>query len=154
MSTRWIIPTRTDLEDVMTALELELAKKHVSITKVDRVPGILANLVAEIRGNIATWAPNTLSANTAKIPPAFLARAMVLARGRVLTGIPNYTQDDDRKKENEEAETYFRMVARGTIRPEPADDAIDNPVPNEKPAGVEIVSAPGSRTGRERMDGI
>jgi hypothetical protein len=40
------------------------------------------------------------------------------------------------------------------IRPEPADDAVATEVPAEKPSGVEIVSAPGSRTGRTRMDGI
>lgn len=154
MSVPWIIPTRADLEDVMTSDEIEIAKAHVSVTKVDRVPSILTNLVAEIRDMIATWTPNTLSANTAKIPPSFLARAMVLARGRVLTGIPDYSQDPDRIKESEEAESFFRLVAKGTIRPQPADDAVPTNVPNQNPSGVEVVSAPGSRTGRQRMDGI
>ena len=104
---------------------------------------------------IATWSPNgTLSSDPTRIPPAFKARALVLARNRVLTGIPDYQQDEDRRKENAAAEEFFRMVASGKIRPEPADDAVAVQMPSEKPAGVEIVSAPGSRTGRARMNGI
>jgi hypothetical protein len=150
----WTTLTSADLEDVMTSNEQALAAVSTSVGRPNRIPGILANLIAEIRGMVATWAPNTLSADTTKIPPSFKARALVLARGRVLTGIPDYVQDDDRKKETEEAEAFFRLVAKGTIRPEPADDAVATAVPAEKPSGVEIVSCPGSRTGRERMDGI
>ena len=150
----WTTLTSAKLESVMSTTEMAMAQRAVSLTTPDRTPQILANLIAEIRGMIATWSPNTLSADTTLIPPSFVARALVLARGRVLSGLPSYSQDEARKKEMEDAEAFFLLVAKGTIRPEPAADAVTNPVPSEKPSGVEIISAPGSRTGRTRMDGI
>lgn len=141
----WIALAADDLNDVMLTAEQDLSTT---------VASVLANLTAEIRGMIATWSPNTLSADTTKIPPAFKARALAIARWRILTGIPDYQPDDARKLEYEAAEKFFLEVARGKIRPEPADDAEATAVPTEKPAGVEIVSAPGSRTGRTRMDGM
>jgi len=114
----------------------------------------LTKMAAEIRTMITTWSPNTVSANPLKIPTGFIGRALILVRNRLLTGIPDFVIDDDRRKQAEQAETWFLEVARGRIRPQPATDAIANDTPSAIPAGVEIVSAPGSRTGRTRMDGI
>lgn len=150
----WITLTTTDLEGVMTEAERGLAVAGTSQNLPDRLEPVLVNLAAEIQTMIATWSPNTVSADPLKIPPGFKARALVLARGRVLTGIPDYVQDEDRRKENENAEKWFQQVATGKIRPPAADDAVPSEVPGEKPSGVEIVSGPGSRTGRARMDGI
>lgn len=141
----WITLTTADLDEVLHDTEQALS---------DTAAATLASLTAEIRGMIATWSPNTLSADTTKIPDAFKARALVLARWRICRSKPNYVEDEERKLEYEKAEAFFANVAKGVIRPEPADDAIANPVPGEKPARVEVVSGPGSRTGRTRMDGI
>jgi len=150
----WITPVAADLETVMTASEAAIAQRAVSVGTPDRTPEIIANLIAEIRGMIATWGPNTISADPTKIPPSFKARFLVLARGRVLTGLPGYAQSEERKAEAAAAEAWLLLVAKGTIRPEPADDAIPNTVPTENPSRVQVVSAPGSRTGRDRMNGI
>lgn len=150
----WVTLTAADLEGVMTADEQLIAQISAGAETPDRVVPVLANLVSEIRGMIATWSPNTLSADTTKIPPSFVGRALAIGKWRILTGIPDYQPDDARKLEYEAAEKFFGRVAEGKIRPEPADDFIANTVPNEVPAGVQIVSAPGSRTGRTRMDGI
>lgn len=141
----WISLNSSDLDDVLLSSEQDLSTT---------VESVLMNLTLEIRGMIATWSANTLSADGTKIPPAFKARALALARWRILTGIPDYQPDDARRLEYEAAEKFFALVATGKIRPEPADDAVQTEMPSEKPAGVEIVSAPGSRTGRARMDGI
>lgn len=132
----------------------DFAKTSVGFSVTDRLLPILEDLVAEIRGYIATWSPNTLSADPALIPPSFKAKAVALLRWRLLITMPGYRPGDARKLEYEKAETFFRDVAKGTIRPEPADDAVATEVPNEKPSRVEIVSSPGSRTGRDRMNGI
>ena len=150
----WTTLTASDLEGVMTTYEQELATVAPSPGTPDRVGPVLANLVAEVRSMIATWAPNTLSADATKIPPGFKAQALIIARWRVLTAIPDYQQEDGRKGEYESANAFFLQVAKGIIRPEPATDALASTVPTEKPAGVQIISAPGSRTGRARMDGI
>jgi hypothetical protein len=140
----WIALTPADLAEVLHDAELALT---------DIAASTLESLTAEIRGIIATWSPNTLSADTTKIPASFKARALVLARWRICRSFPNYTEDEERKLEYEKAEAFFANVAKGVIRPEPADDATENTVPAEKPARVEIVTGPGSRTGRTRMDG-
>lgn len=141
----WIPLLAADLEDVMQTGEADLAPT---------VDSVLANLTAEIRGMIATWSPNTLSADASLIPPSLKARALAVARWRILTSVPNYEPDDARKLEYEAAEKVLQLVATGKFRPEPADDATPTTVPTEKPAGVEIVSGPGSRTGRDRMSGM
>lgn len=151
---QWITPTAANLESVLTTYEATLAQTAVSVGTPNRIPGIIANLVAEIRGMIATWSPNTLSADTTKIPPSFLARALVLIRNSVLTSVPEYVQSDERRAETKAAEEFFLLVAKGTIRPERADDAMTPVVPTQNPSHVEIVSAPGSRTGRQRMQGV
>lgn len=151
----WITLTDEDLLSSMTMREREdFAKVSGGGAVYDRVIPILTDLVAEIRGYIATWSPNTISADATLIPPSFKAKAISIARWRVLTSIPGYQPGEARKLDFEKADAFFNRVAEGKIRPEPADDAIASKVPNEKPSGVQIVSAPGSRTGRDRMDGI
>lgn len=143
----WVVITDASWEGVLS--EAELSK----ITEADRARE-LTKMAAEIRTMITTWSPNTVSADPLKIPPGFLGRALIVVRNRLLTGIPSYTIDDDRRKQGEQAESWFLEVARGKIRPQPATDAVVNDVPSESPAGVQVVSAPGSRTGRSRMNGI
>ena len=132
----------------------DFAKTSVGQSVTDRLEPIITDLVSEIRGYISTWSPNTLSANSSLIPPSFKGKAVALLRRRLLITKPNSTPGDARKSEYDKAEQFFRDVARGIIRPEPADDAIPTQTPPEKPSSVEIVSSPGSRTGRSRMNGI
>lgn len=138
----------------MTANEVaSFGKVATDGAPADRVTQILVDLVAEIRGFIASASANTLSADATLIPPEFKARALSIARWRVLITVPNFSPGDARKTDYEQANQFFEKVATGKIRPQPASDAIENPVPGEKPAGVEW-TAPGSRTGRARMQGL
>lgn len=151
----WKPLTEDDALSGMTQRERDdFAKTSVGQSVTDRLEPIITDLVSEIRGYIATWSPNTLSADTSLIPPSFKAKAVAMLRWRLLITTPGYTPGDARKLEYEKAEQFFRDVARGIIRPEPADDAVVTEVPSEKPSRVEVVSAPGSRTGRDRMNGI
>ncbi len=143
----WTDITTESWDGILSADELNV------IAEGDRTRE-LTKMAAEIRTMITTWSPNTVSADPLKLPPGFVGRAMILVRDRLLGGIPDYTQDDTRKKQTESAEKWLFLVATGKIRPQPATDAIPNDAPPEKASGVEIVSGPGSRTGRQRMDGI
>lgn len=143
----WIDITTASWEGVLSEGEIEL------IPEADRTRE-LTKMAAEIRTMITTWSPNTVSANPLKIPPGFVARALILVRNRLLTGISDITIDEDRRKQGEQAETWFLEVARGRIRPQPASDAVANDTPSEKPSGVEVVSAPPKRTGRDKMNGL
>ena len=143
----WVVITEASWDGILSPSELDV------ISETQRTAE-LTKLAAEIRTMITTWSPNTVSANPLKIPPGFVGRAMLVARNRLLAGIPDFVIDDDRRKLGEQAETWFLEVARGRIRPEPAPDAVANDTPSEKPSGVEIVSAPPKRTGRENMNGL
>jgi hypothetical protein len=114
----------------------------------------LTKFASEVRSMIASWSANTLSANPLKIPEGFVGQALLVVRNRLLTGIPNYTIDDDRREQGKQAAAFFMEVARGKIRPQPASDATATEVPSEKPAGVEVVSSRPSRTGSTRMNGL
>lgn len=150
----WVTLTNDDILSGMTLRERDdFAKTSVDASVVDRLLPILSDLIAEIRGYITTWSPNTISANLNLIPPSFKAKAIAIARWRVLVSIPGYQPGEARKLEYEKADAFFMAVAKGTIRPEPADDAIPTETPGEKPSSVEFFGAP-SRTGRQRMDGI
>lgn len=154
MSEAWVTITENDVLDSMSKRERDdFAKVSADPSRPDRLPGIIAGMISEVRGYIATWSTNTLSADPANIPPGFLARALVVIRWRVLTSVGSYEPSEARKLEYERAETFFGKVAKGEIRPQPAPDAVPNPVPSEAPSGVQW-TAPGSRTGRSRMDGL
>lgn len=151
----WTQLTPDDLLSSMTQRERDdFGKVSAGSSVEDRVCPILADLVAEIRGFIATHSPNSISANTQLIPPSFKAKAVSVARWRVLISVPGYQPGDARKLDFEKADQFFQKVAEGKIRPEPADDAIPTQVAPEQPSNVEVVSAPGSRTGRSRMNGM
>lgn len=150
----WITLTPAHLKSVMTSKEVaDFGRSVTDGDPDDRVIPILADITQEIRGMIASWTQNTLSADTTKIPESFKSRALHLARWRVLTSIPGYQPGEARRADYDAANTFFNNVARGVIRPEAAEDAVTPDVPSEKPAGAEWTAA-GSRTGRSRMNGL
>jgi hypothetical protein len=150
----WIALTVTHVKSTMTSTEAERFGKSVTDgAPDDRIPPILADLTQEVRGYIASWTQNTLSTDPALIPESFKSKALAIARWRVLITIPGYQPGEARKAEWERAESFFRDVARGIIRPEKAEDSTVPEVPSEKPAGAEWC-APGLRTGRNRMNGL
>lgn len=143
----WVVITDASWVGILAEAELAV------IPEADRTRE-LTKMAAEIRTMITTWSPNTVSANPLKIPPGFQARALIVVRNRLLTGIPDYQIDEDRRSQGKQAEAWFLEVARGKIRPQPASDAVANDVPSEFPSGAEVVSSAPSRTGRERMNGL
>jgi hypothetical protein len=151
----WVELTVDDLLSAMTDREKEaFGKVSTTLSVPDRVIPILADIVQEVRGYIGSNSTNTLSADPLLIPAEFKGKALAIARWNVLVSIPNYNPGDARKDTYDKADAFFLAVAKGSIRPRPAPDAEPNPVPSEKPAGVEVVSSAPSRTGRTRMDGL
>jgi hypothetical protein len=152
---QWITLTANDVLSTITTTELDKFSKSVVGGAVpDRIVPILADMVSEIRGYIASCEPNSLSATAATIPPSFKARALAVIRWRLLVTIPGYEPGDARKLEYEKAEAFFSQVAQCKIRPEAADDAVPTTAPSAHPSGIEVVSAPPKRTGRTNMNGL
>lgn len=151
----WLTLTPDDILSQTTLRERDdFSKTSPGVAVPDRLVPILTNLVAEIRGNIASHSGSTLSADPLLIPPAFKAHAIAIGRWRMLTSIPGYNPGESRKLDYETAVTFFRDVAKGINRPEAAADATAPLTAETRPAGVEVVTAAPSRTGRARMDGI
>ena len=156
MSKPWVTLTRDMLISALSKRERDDFGKASTLNPGDdRVPEILEDLTAEIRNAVGNHSQNTLSAVDTAIPPEFKARALSVARWRLLISIPNYTPGKSREVDFEKADAFFIKVTEGKIRPAPAPDAIKTEVPLQQPEhGVQIVSAPGSRTGRARMNGL
>lgn len=114
----WVALTEDDVLSGMTAREREdFARVSVGTAVPDRVAPILADLVAEIQGMIASRADNPAPPDEFSIPSEFKARAVSLARWRILISIPGYQPGDARKMDYEKAEAFFMAVAQGKIRP-------------------------------------
>jgi phage gp36-like protein len=151
----WVTLTATDLKSSMTSSEVErFGKTATDGTPDDRVTQILSDLVAEIRAFIASASANTLSADTTTIPPEFKARALAIARWRLLITLPGYTPGEARKTDYEKAVEFFDNVAKGKIRPVPADDAVANPVPLEIHHATPKINARKRRFSRDQQEGI
>jgi hypothetical protein len=89
----------------------------VAVAVPDRIAPILTDLIAEIHGMIASRADNPAPPSASVIPAEFKARAVAVARWRLLTTIPGYQPGDARKLEYEKADSFFIKVAEGKIRP-------------------------------------
>jgi hypothetical protein len=151
----WVALTPANVKSGMTSRELNDFSKAATDGEPDsRIEPILVDLVDEIRGFIVTWSQNTLSSDVSLIPPSFKARAVSLARWRVLATIPGYQPGKARELEYEKAEAFFNKVAEGKIRPQPAPDAVVNPVPQERPQTMPRINARRRRFSRDQQDGI
>ncbi|MDP3851968.1 MAG: hypothetical protein Q8Q59_15810 [Luteolibacter sp.] len=125
----WVTLTEDDVLSGMTQRERDdFAKTSVGTTVTDRILPILADLVAEIQGTIASRADNPPPPAEDVIPSEFKARAVSIARWRVLISIPGYQPNEARKLDFEKADTFFMQVAEGKRRPR-AEVAEDAPAP-------------------------
>lgn len=130
----WATLTEDDILSGLTEKERnDFAKASVGTSVPDRLLPILAQLVDEIQGMILSRADNPTPPSATVIPKAFVARAVSVARWRVLISIPGYQPGESRKLDYENAEAFFLKVADGKIRP-PADRPVDAPAPT-KPTG-------------------
>jgi hypothetical protein len=151
----WVTLSADDLMSTLTKRERDdFGKTSPASEGGDRVPQILSDLVAEVRGYIATVPQNVLSADATRIPPSMRAQALCIARWRLLVTIPGYTPGEARKAEYEAAQRYFQSVAKGLIRAEDPPDPITPAVPPDVKTGIEIISAPPRRAGRANMNGL
>lgn len=151
----WVQLTVDDLLSSMTLKERDdFGKTSVGTTVPDRVIPILAALVSEIRDHIGSNAVNTLSADQSLIPGGFKAKALAIARFRVLVTTPGYAPGEGRKLEYEKADTFFNNVAKGIITPRPAPDAEPTQVPQGKVMASPRIRARNRRFSRDQQDGI
>lgn len=152
----WVALTADDLLSSMTVKERDdLGKVSTDLSVPDRVIPILRDLVNEIRGYIGSSSQNTLSGDPLLIPSEFVAKAMAIARYRVIATLPTgYKAEGPRKDEYEKADAFFVSVAKGTIRPRPAPDAVPSEVPQGKPFPSPKIRARKRLFSRDQQNGI
>lgn len=127
----WATLTEDDILSGLTEKERnDFAKASTGVLVPDRLAPIIEQLVNEIQGMIASRADNPAPPAADVIPKGFVARAVSLARWRVLISIPGYQPGESRKLDYENAEAFFLKVAEGKIRPA-ADRADDAPPPTK-----------------------
>lgn len=155
----WVTLTDDDLMSSMTARERDLFGTSVTSDAggtpdgpADRVVPLLADVVAEVRMQVASYQGNTLDADTGKIPEGCRANALALGRWRLLATMPNYEPSKAREMEYQAAMRFFEKVAEGKIKPLPSEDAEANPNPPANSA--EVVSSTLRRGGRTNMEGL
>jgi hypothetical protein len=123
----WVTLTEDDILSGMTVRERDdFAKTSVGTTVTDRIIPVLTDLTAEIQGMIASRADNPTPPSESVIPAEFKARAVSIARWRVLISIPGYQPGEARKLDFEKADAFFMQVSQGKIRPR-AEVAVDAP---------------------------
>ena len=157
MAAAWVELAEADLLSSVTAVERKAFGQSGADAEVaDRVPRILADVAAEVRGYIQSADENRagMDADASKIPPSMRARALDLARWRLLVSLPRYKPSETRRAEYDAALRYFEKVAEGKIRPEPSSSAQANPTPPKDSHAAEVVNDVPSRTGRNRMRGL
>lgn len=127
----WATLTEDDVLSGLTKKERDdFAKTSVDSDVPDRLVPIISQLIDEINGMIASRADNPTPPAAGQIPKGFKARAVSIARWRVLVSIPGYQPGASRKLDYENAEAFFLRVAEGKIRPA-ADRAEDAPAPTK-----------------------
>lgn len=129
----WRVITEADLSTVLDSEELALYRERATTDAgVDPVPALILNAVEEARDRIRANERNRLALG-ATVPVGMIARCLVVIRQRVLT-ICKINIGEDRRKEYEAAETFFRDVAAGKVSvPLPEDAALDVTPERAKP---------------------
>lgn len=149
----WIEVTTAMVERRLAGTELEaLRTAALGDDQDDPLPGIIAEVVEEIRGYVAACSSNTLSSG-ATIPQKLQSAALALIRGRMITRLPGSgLLDEDRRSEIRSAETLLRDVAACRF----SVDAPDDPVTDEvsRPGGAETVTSTTPKMTRQKMDGL
>jgi hypothetical protein len=133
MSEVWRAVTETDLATVLDAEELALYRERATTDAgVDPVPALIENAVQEARDRIRAYRENALAPGST-LPPGMIARCLILIRQRVLT-ICKVSIGEDRRKEAESAEAYFRDVAKGLVSvPQPETTTTETAPPKARP---------------------
>lgn len=152
----WKTLTIDDLKSALNSAELDIYNTTSADAEVpDRAPEIIEQVIAQVRGDIASFDRNTMSVDETLIPTAYHANALAIIRYRVLSTLPFCDISDARTEEYKTAVKFFDGVATGKRRPEAPADARPNEAPSEKPLpGAQVVHSRPNITGRANLSGL
>lgn len=152
----WRQLTITDLKGALNANELDSYSSAQSDAHLPaRAEGILANVVQQIREDIASYELNDLSVETDYIPEGYHYHALAIARHRLLSSLPYFEVTEARELEYKEAIKFFDSVASGKRRPEKPANARDNTAAAPtRLGGAQVATSRPKITGRANLSGL
>lgn len=117
----WRAITEADLLTILDGDEVSLYRERAtSDAGVDPISALIENAVNEARDRIRSNRDNVLAAGST-VPAGMIARVLILIRHRLLT-VCKISIGEDRRKEYEAAENFFRDVSKGSVAvPQPDD---------------------------------
>lgn len=122
----WTTPTSETLQLRMAAdwASLTSASRNNAVTMANVVAGVISDVVGTIRGYIQGNPDNTMGAE-GSLPPETMGIFYTLARLALIATVPGgqALADEVRLKQEMNAYDQLKMIAKGTIRVSPADDA-------------------------------
>lgn len=141
----WITITIDDLHDRMSGVEVaRLREVARAAGQDDPLPGVIHEVVQEVRGYVAAWDNNLLNVGDT-IPQKLKGAAMSILRYRLATRLPGMGNllDEPRQREYTEANRLLSRVAEGKFE-------VDKP---QEPVYTEVVGGPGVQVvnSRERV---
>lgn len=128
----WRIITEADLAAVLSEEELRLYRERATTADgTDPIAALITNAVHEARDRIRANPDNTL-ADGVTVPVGMVRRVLILIRQSVLT-VCKVPVGEDRQKEAEAAEAYFRDVADGKVSVPQPETATADETPAVRP---------------------
>lgn len=115
----WTELTAADVQDQFTAAEAAVIEV-VQGDSGDRLPGIVAKVVAQVRDDIRSGG-YALDADESKLPAGLHNDAIAIARWKLLVTLPSQEdiQSKERKAENDDALAKLRRISEGKYSVEP-----------------------------------
>lgn len=148
----WTEITESDVITKLSGPEIAAMKTAaLQAAQINPLPGVIAQVVLEIRGYVAACPNNTLG-DGSTIPNELLGAAVSRIRFELATRLPVASLlTEDRRSANRDALTLLRDVAACkflVVQPETADaDQAGGPA-------VENVSTTTKRYGRDKLSGL
>lgn len=149
----WTTITEADLKDAKVASLIDAFKTAaLGVGQANPVPGVIANVVARIRAEIAGCARNTLDADASKIPADIksLACRMIVRECQSRLRLP--LKDDEREEQRNDIRYLERIAACEVPVAAPSN-------PEATPSLQESVVSPATRApnrafSRSAQDGL
>lgn len=152
-TTTWIVLEKTDLLPYLVAAQVSaMTTAALAPGQADPFDDIMPDVVADIRGSIATCVRNGLSATANAIPPEFKMHAAYMLLEAMQLRLPSLKLTDEQKAAAERGRKRLEKIAACEIAVSQPDDAEANAFGGT--AGVEVVTRRQKVATAAQLDGL
>lgn len=154
MATDWIVPTSADVQKYLDQYVIDANNKldSAGAKRLDGPTGILASVVAKIRGAIYAGGTVQLSATAGSVPPEAMEHVMVMCIPPLAAGLASpmakFVDSDMFKGLIDEAREFLKLCREGMAVQEAPDASGGG-----GQTAVTVIN-PGDRLTRDVMEGL